>query len=249
MEIQKRGLGFEALPSLILFFAAIFMCIGRLDAQQSIDVPNQQSWQIGLFGTVGFPPNYTVHPPTLSYREKLLFFTAGLEAGRMITAIHGSNFLRGRGEAVAELAPYWQVHHPLQTVAVFLDGSNTASFRGDVAAYSVYGATVTPLMLRWNFQHSDMSRLVPWVQAGLGLLWTNRDFPQGYGTATQPPHATTTHINFTPQIDIGENISVHRDQIISLSVQVLQITNFGLTAYDPGVKPIINFRAGYSWWK
>jgi hypothetical protein len=125
---------------------------------------------------------------------------------------------------------------------------NSPGFSADVGAYSVHGSSITPFQFRWNFLKKDTSRFVPWVQPGFGLLWTNQDFPQGYGDAAVPPIGRTSHINFTPQMDFGENIFVHRNQGMSLGVQAIHITNFGLT-YDPGVNVIVEFRAGYSWWR
>jgi hypothetical protein len=58
-------------------------------------------WQFGVFVVGGFPPDYEILGG-LRYHEKLNFYSAGLEAGRMLTALHGSGVLHGRGEAVVE---------------------------------------------------------------------------------------------------------------------------------------------------
>jgi lipid A 3-O-deacylase len=261
MRAKAHGFGF-----LVSTFLALFLCMKgahaaatSIDASQSsnegavnsesINKSIHRTWQIGGFVAGGFPPYYTVHAPLLHYQEDLRFYDAGLEAGRIVTAIHGPKLLRGRGEAVVELIPYWQVSHPAQTVAVYLPGNSAPSFLGHAAAYSIHGASITPLQFRWNFLKKDTSRFVPWIQPGIGLLWTNQDFPQGYGDAAKPPVVRTSHINFTPQLDLGENIFVHKNQSIDLSVQAIRITNFGLTTYDPGVNIIVEFRVGYSWWR
>jgi hypothetical protein len=259
MRAKACGVGFGLSAFLALFVGIIISCAATVsvDAQQSSNAVNLQpidnsihrSWQIGGFAAGGFPPYYSVYSPLLHYQEELLFYSAGLEGGRMVTAIHGPKVLRGRGEAVVEAIPYWQVNHPAQTVAVYLPGSSAPSFFGDVAAYSIHGASITPLQFRWNFLKKDKSRFVPWVQLGFGLLWTNQDFPQGYGTALKPPLVTTSHINFTPQVGFGENFFVHKNQSMSLGLQAIHITNFGLTTYDPGVNVIVEFRAGYCWWR
>jgi lipid A 3-O-deacylase len=209
----------------------------------------RRTWQIGGFVAGGFPPAYSVHPPQFHYQEVLHFYSAGLEAGRMLTDIHGPSLLRGRGEAVVDVIPYWQVNHPEQTVSIYFPGNNTSNLQAQVASYNVHGASITPLEYRWNFQSEESSRFVPWVQLGFGLLWTNQEFPQGYGSAQTPPQATTSHINFTPQIDFGENIFVHKNQSLNLGVQAIHVTNFGLGNYDPGVNVVVQFRVGYSWWK
>jgi hypothetical protein len=91
----------------------------------------------------------------------------------------------------------------------------------------------------------DTTRFVPWVQPGLGLLWTNKDFPQGYLT----PGLQTSRWNFTPQVDLGEAIFVRKNRSINLGVRAVHITNFGLSTYDPGVNVVVEFSAGYSWWR
>ena len=261
MSTQARGVGFGLSPFFSFSFGILVSCAAAVSvgAQpspggyaahlESVDNPVDPSWQIGGFANGGFPPYYAVHPPLFHYQEELLFYSAGLEAGRMVTAKHGSSFLRGRGEAMVEVIPYWQVNHPAQTVAIYLPGSSAPSFNGVLNAYSIHGASITPLQFRWNFLKKDVSRFLPWVQSGLGLLWTNQEFPQGYGTALQPPFAKTSHINFTPQVDFGENIFVRRNQSVSLGVQAIHVTDFGLTTYDPGVNVVVEFRAGYSWWR
>lgn len=260
MRAQVHGVSI-VVAFLSLFISTFVSCaaIVSVDAQQSssghagdlepihsfIDRP----WQIGGFAAGGFPPYYTVRPPLEHYHEELLFYNAGLEAGRFITAIHGPNFFRGRGEAFVEVIPYWQVSHPGQTVAVYLPGSSTPSFFATVGAYSIHGASVTPLQFRWNLLKKDTSRFVPWVQPGFGLLWTNRSFPQGYGDAQVQPVVRAGHINFTPQVGFGESILFRRNQSMSLGVEAIHITSFGLATYDPGVNVIVELRAGYSWWR
>jgi hypothetical protein len=261
MKAQAHGVSVGVAAFLSLFIGIIVSCgpTVSVDAQQSsrgyavdpepMDSFIDRSWQIGGFAAGGFPPYYTVHLPLEHYHEELLFYNAGLEAGRMVTAIHGPNFFRGRGEAFVEVIPYWQVNHPGQTVTVYLPRSSAPSFLATVGAYSIHGASITPLQFRWNFLKKDTSRFVPWVQPGFGFLWTNQSFPQGYGDAQVPPVVRASHINFTPQVGFGENIFLRRNQSMSLGVETIHITNFGLTTYDPGVNVIVEFRAGYSWWR
>jgi len=261
MRAKSHGVDFGVSAFLSLFFGIIISCTApvSVDAQQSsngyagkseaMDNSVHRTWQIGVFAAGGFPPYYSVHPPQGHYQEELLFYSAGLEAGRMVTAIHGPKFLRGRGEAVVDVIPYWQVNHPAQTVTVYWPGSSAPSFWASVGAYSIHGVAITPLQFRWNFLKNYTDRFVPWVQPGFGLLWTSVNFPQGYGTTVEPPLATTSQINFTPQLDFGENVFVHKNQSLSLSVQAIHVTNFGLSTYDPGVNVVVQFGVGYSWWR
>jgi lipid A 3-O-deacylase len=254
-QVRRVRLGVSTFASLLLAITVMCVVTATVDAQQFSDNvavnsgPSNNSihrlWQIGGLAMGGLPPSYELRNPILSYHEELDFYSAGLEAGRMVTAVRGSNFIKGRGEAIVEIFPYWQVNHPAQTVTVYVAPSRTPSFLGGVGAYSVHGASVTPFLLRWNFMKKDTNRLVPWVQLGSGLVWTSQIFPQGYGN----PLVKTSRINFTPQVGFGENFFVRKKQSINLGVRAVHITNFGLTTYDPGVNVVLEFTAGYSWWK
>src|ERR1700734_1547335 len=119
---------------LALFLSIIFGCAetssvvaqerpnGDANYSESPDNSILRTWQIGGFASGGFPPYYMVHAPLLHYQEELQFYSAGFEIGRMITASLGPKVLRGRGELVAEIDPYWQINHPAQMVEVYPSG-------------------------------------------------------------------------------------------------------------------------------
>lgn len=209
---------------------------------ESID-STHRIWQIGGFGMGGFPPYYSVHNPVLHYQEVLRFYGAAFEVGRMLTGLHGPGLLRGRGEAVGEVIPYWQVNHPAQTVTIYLAGSSTPSYLAGVGGYNVHGVSITPFAFRWNLMKNPTSRMVPWVQPAFGILWTDNIFPQGYDGIL------TSRFNFTPQVDFGEDFFVRKKRSLNLGVRAIHYTNFGLSWYDPGVSVVVEFTAGYSWWK
>jgi hypothetical protein len=91
----------------------------------------------------------------------------------------------------------------------------------------------------------NSNRSVPWLQAGAGVLWTAKRFPQGGGY----PGTNTSVFNFTPQLGIGENLFVKRNQSLNIGMRVVQYNNAGLGEYNPGVPYTLNFSLGYSWWK
>src|ERR1700761_373267 len=66
-----------------------------------------RSWEVGGFIAGGFPPYYEIHSDGFRYSEELDFFNAGAVAGKMLTVPRGPGFLRGRGEAVLEVIPFW----------------------------------------------------------------------------------------------------------------------------------------------
>lgn len=207
-----------------------------------------RTWQLGVFGMGGWPPYYTVHSPQLHYAEDIRFFSAGVEAGRVLTARHGPGILRGRLEAVAELMPYWQEHAPMQMFDVYLAGQSTPAFIGGYGPYDKYGISLVPALARWNFtRRAVLSRTTPWLQLGTGILWTTQEFPQGRGEHNPKPN--TSRFNFTPQVDIGENVFIRENQSIDFSVRAIHYTSFGLGEYDPGINVAVEFAIGYSWWK
>jgi lipid A 3-O-deacylase len=91
----------------------------------------------------------------------------------------------------------------------------------------------------------NSSRHIPWLQAGAGVLWTNERFPQGDGYAG----TNTSIFNFTPQVGVGENLFVKKNQSLNVGMRVIQYNNAGLGEFNPGVPYTLNFSVGYSWWK
>lgn len=201
-------------------------------------------WQFGVSAVGGFPPDYELHGGGLRYHKELNFYSAGLEVGRILTALHGNGVLHGRGEAVVEVIPFWLAHSPKQEDLIY-STLNTGPEIAEFGSSNVHGVSITPILFRWNFMRRESTRFVPWAQLGSGLLWTASPFPQGTGH----PGGYTSRINFTPQVDFGENISTRKNQNLNLAVKVVHISSAGLGEYNPGVNVTVQFSLGYSWWK
>ncbi len=169
-----------------------------------------RTWQFGGFVMGGFPPYYEVHTNPYHYREEAQFYSAAFEAGRMITALHGNGFLRGRGEAVVEVIPFWIERRPAQEVTLY--SSSNPPFPGGLSAFITHGVSVTPLLFRWNFMKRESVWSVPFFQLGSGLLWTSQSFPQ----STAETGGNTSRINFTPQVDFGESIFTRKRQSLNV---------------------------------
>ncbi len=207
-------------------------------------------WQYGLFATGGYAPNYKVfyqsspfngQVDTPSANMKLDFWNAGLVGGRLLSALHGPGPLRGRAEAMFEIMPFWLAHYPKQAL-VYVDRlrSGTETQPG-FGPFNMYGASVTPFLIRWNFQRHPDTRILPWAQVGGGLLWTNHKFPIVIGS--------TSVINFTPQLGAGLSSYVRQHQSVDLALKVVHISSAGLGDYNPGIPYTLQFSTGYSWWK
>ncbi len=201
----------------------------------------RRTWQVGGFAGGGFVPFYSLHSRD-SYTSdiSLDFASAGLEVGRTITGLHGPGLLRGQGEAMAEVIPFWIADYPSQTLMTYYPGDPNPE-AGPFGPYARHGVSVTPLLFRWNFQHRRQAKFVPWAQLGGGLLWTNHKFPL--------LALSTSVINFTPQAGIGENIFVRKHQSLEFAVKAVHISNASLGDSNPGINASLQFSLGYSWWK
>ena len=225
---------------------------GRLAIAQhsEIAVTATGNWQYGFFAAGGFPPNYQINEGTVTSSsgqsesllapEKLYFWNAGFFGGHMIHGYHGRGLLRRRGELMLEVMPFWLAHYPRQDLVAHVSLHNSTVSSGYFGPINMYGASVTPLLYRWNFQRHPGSRNLPWAQVGGGLLWTNHKFPNTGDTSV---------FNFTPQVGFGLNTHVRSHQTLDFGLKVIHISNAGLGDNDPGINYSLQFAAGYSWWK
>lgn len=253
--LAKRNFlrSFYRLPASLLLIAIVIQNRGNLHSQEASSntatAPENQdgsfrrSWQVGPVFAGGFVPSYRVHSALLSRTVELNFLNGGLQAGKVLTRVNGPGILRGRGEAVVEILPFWLGNYPVQTQQFCVRSGADAgaclyTFWGP---YKFYGASATPLLFRWNFMKNDRSSVIPWTQLGAGVLWTDHKFPLLGGS--------TSVINFTPQVGIGESLFVRKNRSLDFAIKAINITNAGLGANDPGINVTLQFSAGYSWWK
>jgi hypothetical protein len=205
-------------------------------------------WQWGGFVQYGFPPSYKefITPNTSNpfrFDLRLQLFGAGIEAGKQTRRFEGARPLRGRGELMLEIIPFWLARYPPQTITWLGPNSSKAPLpSGHWNGENFHGASVTPLLLRWNFSQRDSARVVPWVQLGGGLLWTNHKFPYSY-------FGGTSVINFTPQVGAGVNIFNRPHHSINLAMKTIHISNASLGDHNPGLNQTLQFSLGYSWWR
>jgi hypothetical protein len=95
--------------------------------------------------------------------------------GRELTASGGPALLRGRFVWAIEVAPLFAQFSPT----------------------SVYGAGISPLLWRWNFD--PRGRWSPFAELAMGGLWTSAPVPEG-----------TSAANFTAQAAIGTRIRLRQ---------------------------------------
>ena len=145
-------------------------------------------------------------------RDRGFWFVAG-RWGRQITADRGDSWARGHLQYAIEAMPLY-LHFQSETV---------------------YGAGITPFLLRYHFTHRR--KLVPFLEAGAGILATTEQVPEG-----------TSRFNFTPQAGVGLQFVTASGPAWILGVRYHHTSNAGIAQRNPGVNAIV-FHAGISWWK
>jgi len=136
---------------------------------------------------------------------------AGARYGWILTGPHGPGLLRGNFECAVGAVPVFLFFEPGRTV---------------------YGASLEPLILQWNFEKHG--RVVPYAQLSGGVLFTNHDFPAGIST-----------VNFTPSAAAGVHLLGHKIHW-SAELRYQHISDAGLTTPNPGVNTIQG-RIGIGW--
>jgi lipid A 3-O-deacylase len=237
----------RALFARLLLVTIFVMCAAgaRAQSEEQSNALATKPWNIAVFATGGFPFNYRLEGifsspnsfETVSAPISLQFFSAGVHVGAVLTKPHGPAFLRGQYEMDADLTPFWLAHWPSQAFT-FNNGARTGKVDGE----NRFGIGLTPFLCRWNFQ--TQHRLVPWLQLGGGLLWTNHKFPQ-----FPYRYDDTSVINFTPQAGFGFNFFVKPHRSFFFEANAVHISNAGLGADNPGINLTAQFTLGYSWWK
>ncbi len=197
-------------------------------------------WNWGAFFTGGFSADVT---PSSSY------LNLGARAGKVMTGPIGPGFLRGQFEYSAELMPWWQARTDTfeRVNLTATSNPNVAASSGPYKTGGAYnGISVTPILLRWDV--SGSRRIMPFVQGGGGVVWTNHKFPP-VGPLPAPGHQGTGVWNFTPQFGVGFQYFLKPRRSITFNANAVHISNASLGDANPGVNATVQFQIGYSWWK
>jgi len=183
-------------------------------------------------------------------RSSFHFLSAGFHLGKVLTSPIALGPLRGQFEYAGELYPYWQAFTPaphLETVHYTLDGVKYSAIV-PVGGGTFTGASITPIILRWNFRPLSAQRFVPWVQGAGGLIWTDHKFPPDIIVAKGKPGGTSV-FNFTPQFGVGFHYFLKPRRSISFAANAVHISSASLGDRNPGVNASVQFQLGYTWWK
>lgn len=193
------------------------------------DVMQHKPWDRGAFidggfGTTGETGDH--------------FLNAGFRLGKVLTGAAGPGLLRGQFEFAIQLIPYWQSFTPKTTYS--LTTGSPPQTREVTTGGNYTGLSLTPVIFRWDMVH--WKRVMPWIQGGGGLIWTNHKFP--------PNGARGTSVwNFEPQGGVGIHYFVKPKQSITFGANAVHISNASLGDANPGVNATVQFQIGYTWWK
>lgn len=144
-------------------------------------------------------------------RDRGVTFTA-LRWGRQMTGELGRSPLRGN------------LQYSVETIPLYLQ------FQSKV----VYGAGLTPFLLRYNF--TKPRSWSPYVEIGAGILGTTQKVPED-----------TSRFNFTPQGGVGVQFIMSGKRSFTAGVRYHHTSNAGLARSNPGINAIL-FHTGVSWW-
>jgi len=151
------------------------------------------------------------------------FWATQLRWGRVLTDPRGPGILRGTIEYAFEVVP-----------AMVMVRSE-AGIAGTDSSETVFGGGFNPLMLQYNFTSGQ--RIVPFAQAGGGMLFTTDDVPAG-----------TAQFNFTPQGGVGLYWLRGDQASLVFGVRYHHISNAGRVKPNPGHNALY-FYGGMSWWR
>ncbi|MEO6923057.1 MAG: acyloxyacyl hydrolase [Bryocella sp.] len=189
----------------------------------------------------------------LEERTDFSFLLAGGHLGRILTPDLGTGLLKGNFEYAVEVFPVWQSYTPkFQRLNCPTGATLATQCRQTTSGGTYRGVSITPIILRWNLTHGQ--RLMPWVQAAGGMVYTTRKYP-GVGDLnvadpTQTgPSANTSVWNFTPQGGVGAHYFIKPQRSIDMSVNAVHISSSSLGDKNPGVNVSLQLSLGYTWWK
>jgi hypothetical protein len=198
----------------------------------------KRPWEWGAFFQGGLGID------SIGSRWNYTLLSSGVRLGKVITGEHLPGLLRGQFEYAGELMPYWEALTPpphRQLVTVAGQAPQLEAYGG--GAY--HGFSITPIILRWDFQ--PHGRFAPWVQAAGGLIYTTHKFPPDVLVAQGTPGGTSV-FNFTPQGGIGVQYFVRPHQSIMLEASGIHISSSSLGDKNPGVNESVQLQIGYTFW-
>jgi lipid A 3-O-deacylase len=139
----------------------------------------------------------------------------------------------------------WQAYTPAPHIQTFT--FHGATYTAPVGGGTYYGASLMPVIFRWNFL-TKSKRIQPWFQGAGGLIYTTHKFPPDVLVPHGIPGATSVW-NFSPQGGIGVHYFLRSRRSIDLGVNAVHISSASLGDHNPGVNASFQVQVGYTFWK
>jgi len=199
-------------------------------------VRNTRSWSYGPIANFG---------TGVGDRSSFKFFFAGVHVSKVLTPVIHAGLFSGQFEYGGDIIPFWQAYTPApHTVTFVVDG---VTYVEPVGGGTYTGASLTPVIFRWNFL-TKSKRVQPWFQAAGGLIYTSHKFPPDVLIPHGTPGATSVW-NFSPQGGVGVHYFTRPGRSIDFGVNAVHISSASLGDRNPGVNASMQFQVGYSFWK
>jgi len=183
-------------------------------------------------------------------RADFNFLWAGFELGKPITPVLHAGILSGQFELAGNIMPLWLAFTPSPHIAMrqcMQPGGGTAPCLLPIGGGTYHGASITPVIFRWNFLTSSR-RIQPWFQGAGGLIYTTHKFPPDVLVTHGTPGATSVW-NFSPQGGIGIRYFTRSRRSIDLGVNAVHISSASLGDRNPGVNASVQIQVGYTFWR
>lgn len=199
-------------------------------------VRDHKSWEYGPFANWG---------TGVGNRSDFKFFFAGAQLGKPLSPVVHAGILSGQFEFSGNIIPFWQAYTPAPHLQEFdYEGQ---PFYAAVGGGTYTGASITPVILRWNFL-TRSRRFQPWFQGAGGLIYTSHKFPPDVLIPHGTPGATSVW-NFSPQGGAGVHYFLRPGRSIDLGVNAVHISSASLGDRNPGVNASVQVQVGYTYWK
>lgn len=216
--------------------AHVFAQAQAADVNPVKDVRDRQSWEVGPFLNYG---------NGVGDRSSFYFLSGGAEVGKTITPVVHAGIFSGQFQLAGNVMPLWQAWTPAPHEETEVINGVTYLFPVGGGHYS--GASITPVIFRWNFL-TGSRHWQPWFQGAGGLIYTTHKFPPD----VLVPHGTpggTSVWNFSPQGGIGVHYFTRARRSIDVGLNAVHISSASLGDRNPGVNASLQLQVGYTFWK
>ncbi len=210
-------------------------------------IRQNQSWEYGPFVNWG---------KGVGERSSYEFLWAGFQLGKPLSPVVRAGFLSGQFELAGNIMPLWQAYTPAPHEEPYtcVNSTNGQPIPCElkVGGGTFRGVSLTPVILRWNFD-THSRRVQPWFQGAGGLIYTTHKFPPNILSNNNPAvgpivDGGTSVWNFSPQGGFGIHYFTSAKRSVDLQVSGVHISSASLGDRNPGVNASVQVQVGYTFW-